>query len=148
MYLSFVALMVSVILIWALAMTTIIVSMMTLTLTPMGDRTKRCMTICSVVLLLPVPLHPLRGIVLTVRLLLKAFALMSLSLIPMGDLLQAPAHLPVVIMTLTWMITAVAQVNHVSMVTTSLYRLGELQWLLCVHSNYSRRKRRREDRVM
>jgi hypothetical protein len=85
------------------------------------------MTICSVVLLLPVPLHPLRGIVPTVRLLLKAFALMSLSLILMGDLLLAPAHLPVVILILTWMITAVTQVNHVSTVTTGLYRLGELR---------------------
>jgi hypothetical protein len=84
------------------------------------------MTICSVVLLLPVPPHPLRGIVPTVRLLLKASALMSLSLILMGDLLLVPAHLPVVIPTLTSMITAVAQVTSVSTVTTSLHRLDEL----------------------
>jgi hypothetical protein len=101
--------------------------------------------ICYVVLLLPVPLHPLMGIVLTVRLLLKAFALMNLSLILMEGLLLAPALLPVGIPTLTWMITAVAQVTHVSTVTTSLHRLGELQ---CMLFNYSRRKRRREERVM
>jgi hypothetical protein len=55
---------------------------------------------------------PLMGIVPTLRFLLKAFVLMSLSLILIGGLLLVPAHLPVAIPTLTSMITAVAQVTH------------------------------------
>jgi hypothetical protein len=81
---------------------------------------------CNMLMLHLAHALPLMGIVPTVRLLLKAFTLMNLSLILMGGLLLVPAHLPVDIPTLTWMITAVAQVTHVSTVIASLHRLGEL----------------------
>jgi hypothetical protein len=95
------------------------------------------------------PSLSLRGIVPTVHLLLKAFALMSPSLILMGGLLLVPAHLPVVTPTLTWMIIAVAQVTSVSTVTTSLHRLGELTVVHNVcYSTTKNKQRRREERVM
>jgi hypothetical protein len=75
--------------------------------------------------------------------------LMSLSLILIGGLLLVPAHLPVDIPTLTWMITAVAQVTHVSTVITSLHRLGELTVVHNVcYSTTPEEKEKREERVM
>jgi hypothetical protein len=135
--------MVSVILIWAQAMTMIVVSMMTLTLTPMSGRISLYMMLsyCNMLMLL-VHALPLMGIVPTVRLLLKAFALMNLSLTLMGDLLLVPAHLPVVIPTLTWMITVVTQVT--SMTTARRSNSG---YNVCIPTTQEEKKKRRKGNV-
>jgi hypothetical protein len=100
------------------------------------------MMICYVVLLLPVPLHPMMGVVPTVRLLLKDSDLMSLSLILMGDLLLVPAHLPVVIPTLTSMITAVTQLT--SMTTARRSNSG---YNVCIPTTQEEKKKRRKGNV-
>jgi hypothetical protein len=67
---------------------------------------------------------------------------MNLSLTLMGDRLLVPAHLPVVIPTLTWMITAVTQVT--SMTTA---RRSNSVCYVCIPTTQEE-KRRREERVM
>jgi hypothetical protein len=118
MLLSFISHMVNEIPVWELFLTKTLAVKTTLTLTPMSGRISLYMMLsyCNMWMLHLVHALPLMGIVLTVRLLLKAFALMSLSLILMGDPLLVPAHLPVVTPTLTSMITAVTQLTRMTTV--------------------------------
>jgi hypothetical protein len=121
-----------------------LVSMMTQTLTPMSGRISLYMMLsyCNMLMLHIVHALPLRGIVLTVHLLLKDSALMSPSLILMGDLLLVPAHLPVVIPTLTSMITAVTQVTSMSTA-----RRSNSGYNVCIRLLKKKKKKRRKGNV-